>query len=137
MLEPLTAIALAGNILQFLDFGIKATSKAREIHTSASGALEENAQLEYLIEHVSNVMKKLEANSGHDGLDDICRRCVDTAAELLEALNGLKVYGQPSKAKSVRKALKSVWGKQKLEGMRSLLVGLRDEIQFSVLIDLR
>lgn len=92
-MELLIAIALAGNILQFLEFGIKATSKAHELHSSASGTLEENLLLEYLSEHVSEVVKKLGTSSGHPGLDDIYERCLDSTTQLQDELEGLKVRG--------------------------------------------
>ena len=45
-LDPLTAIGLIGNIVQFVDFGLKIVSKAREVRNSTTGALAENVDTE-------------------------------------------------------------------------------------------
>lgn len=141
MLDPITALGIAGNIVQFIEFGIKATSKAREIHRSADGALGENVDLELLTADLAAVTKKLEIpgsrTTGIDGLDDICRRCTEAASELLAALEWMKITGQKSRVKSTRKALKAMWGKRRVEEMKMRLEGYRDDIQFHVLFDLK
>jgi hypothetical protein len=40
-MDPLTAIGLAGNIVQFVDYGSKIAGKARHIHNSSNGTLPE------------------------------------------------------------------------------------------------
>jgi len=46
MLDPMSALSLAGNIVQFLDFSIYLVGKAHEIHKSVDGALSENLDAE-------------------------------------------------------------------------------------------
>jgi len=140
MLDPITALGVAGNVVQFIDFGLKATSKAREIHRSADGALAENVDLEVVTADLGAVAGKFLARglpmTGSDGLDDISRRCTKAAMELLAALEELKAWGQKSKVKSVRKALKAIWGKRRVENMKKRLEGFRNEMQFYVLVNL-
>jgi hypothetical protein len=141
MLDPITALSIAGNVVQFIDFGLKATSKAREIHRSATGALEENIDLEVVSTDLIAVLKNLEVQAGvttgTDGLDDLCRRCTEAGNQLLAALTGFKVSGKKSKVKSARKALKSMWGKTRVEEMKKRLEGYRDEMQFHILVSLK
>jgi hypothetical protein len=54
-LEALSAIALAGNILQFLDLGHKLLLEAREIHSSASGITKEVADIEQIATSLSQL----------------------------------------------------------------------------------
>ena len=139
MLDPITALGVAGNVVQFIDFGLKVTSKAREIYRSVDGALEENVDLEVVTGDLAAITQKLEAHSvatiGRDGLD--CQRCSEAAIELLTALERFKVSGQNSRVKSARKALKAIWGKRRVDEMRTRLEGYRDEIQFHVLVELK
>ena len=141
MLDPLTALAFTGNILQFIDFGLKATSKAREVYLSADGVTAENADLEVLTTNIASVSGKLAASSGNSSgnasLDDICRQCKGSADDLLVALNKLKVEGTKGKWESARKGLKAVWGKKKVDDLRVRLESWRDEIQFHVVVQLR
>lgn len=51
-IDPLTAIGLAGNIVQFIDFGTKIVSKARDIHTSAVGATRDVSDLNHVTEEL-------------------------------------------------------------------------------------
>ena len=46
MSDPLTTLALVGNVVQFIDFGCKLVSKTAELAQSAEGVLKENADLE-------------------------------------------------------------------------------------------
>jgi len=138
MLDPITTLGDAGNIVQFVDFGLKCTSKAREIHSSATGALRGNVEIEILTRDISEVAKRLVVTrANNDELDDICGRCVDAADELLNALKKLKVDGARGKLKSVRAALNSIWGKEKVEEMKKRLEGYREEVQFHVVVHLR
>lgn len=46
MLDPLTALSLTGNLIQFIDFSNKLVSKSREIYRAADGTLSENLETE-------------------------------------------------------------------------------------------
>ncbi len=48
-MDPITALGFGRNIIQFLDFGLKLTSKAHEIYKSTNGALSENNVMEVLV----------------------------------------------------------------------------------------
>jgi hypothetical protein len=141
MLDPLTALSVAANVVQFIDFGLKATSKAREIHKSPNGALKENTRIETLTKDIAGATAKLEASaaatSGNESLDDLCQQCATAANDLLAALNSLSVEGDKTRLKSARKGLKAMWGKKRVEDMRTRLQCWRDEIQFHVLVDLK
>jgi hypothetical protein len=133
MMDPITALGVAGNIIQFLDFGLKLTSKADEIYKSTNGTLSENNGMEVLAEGLAKVTTRLEAScwmaTGNDELEDICRRCTLAADELLGALKNMKLEGNKIKVKSAQVVLKAMWKKR--------LEGFRDEMQFHVLVDLK
>jgi hypothetical protein len=73
MLDLITALGVAGKFFQFIDFGIKATSKAHEIHRSADGALQENINLEVLTDDLvvvaNNFDERSITQSGNMALD--------------------------------------------------------------------
>ncbi len=60
MMDPITAVGAAGNIIQFLDFGLKLASKAQEIYKSNNSALSENNDMEVLAEGLAKLTTKLE-----------------------------------------------------------------------------
>ena len=53
------------------------------------------------------------------------------------ALRGMKVPGQKNKVKSVRKALKIIWGEKRVDEMKTRLEGYRDELQFHVMMNMK
>lgn len=140
--DPLTAIGLAGNIVQFIDFGTKIVSKAHDIHTSATGATRDVSDLNHVTEELrrtSQVLRNGLASVGGDdsNLEILCRACIETAQKLIVVLRELTANESPSKWKSVRQALKSVWKKEEIESMRQSLAGYRAQLTLHVVVDLR
>lgn len=46
MLDPLTALSLAGNVVQFVQFGCTLAAKAHEVYSFKSGTAEESLEME-------------------------------------------------------------------------------------------
>lgn len=44
-MDPLSSLEVAGDVIQFVDFGIKLVSRFKEIYRSADGALQEKDDL--------------------------------------------------------------------------------------------
>ena len=65
VLDPLTAIGLAGNIVQFIDFSIKIVGKAHHINNSASGLLPESTDAQMVAQALISLNEK---NQSHDSL---------------------------------------------------------------------
>jgi hypothetical protein len=115
MLDPLTALGLAGNIVQFVDFTIRLLEDAQKIQKSAHGTLQENLDVETVAKTIRTLQKKLRLQGGHSMIDDgkaensleqLCSGCDETAEELLEVLGKLKIQGNKSPWKSMRHAIK-------------------------------
>ena len=58
-LEGLAALALAGNLIQFVDFGRKLFSKSRELYRSSQDLSSENAELEKIAQFYSRNSKEI------------------------------------------------------------------------------
>jgi hypothetical protein len=137
----ITALGIAGNVLQFVDFGLTLVFKAREIHESAKGALAEHVDIGLLAKDLTALTEKLEASSTatskDDSLDKICKRCTATGKELLETLRKMEVDEEKTKIKSARKALKIILGRDGVEEIKERLEDYRKEIEFHVMVDLK
>jgi hypothetical protein len=55
MLDPLTALSLAGNIIQFVDFATKLFIKGREIYNPAEGLSVCDQELEMITKDLRDV----------------------------------------------------------------------------------
>ncbi|KAF8253283.1 hypothetical protein K440DRAFT_657280 [Wilcoxina mikolae CBS 423.85] len=121
-MEPLAAIGLVGNIVQFVDFTSKILSKTQQIYRSADGALSENIDTEL----VTNDLAKLSA-----GL----RACGDPALEKLSAAS--ESEWKEGKMEECGKALRAVWSKEEIDDIQKKLSSFRDEMNLHIVVDLR
>ena len=104
-MDPLTALGLASNIVQFVDYSSKLISTTRKIYNSASGAKEEYIELELLARNIRELAER--AKSGPrtasyvngavketDVLLDLSNQCIEVSSQLLSVLESVKVKGQ-------------------------------------------
>jgi hypothetical protein len=143
-MDPISALGLAGNIVQFLDFGCKLFSKAKDIHRN--GSIVEHTDMLAVTDDLRRYTRKL-----HKGLRptgtlqlalseddtaflDICDGCLKVAEELEQAVKALQLPGRPSKWKSFRQALKSVWGKERLVEIKSRLDLYGDQLDRRMIV---
>lgn len=137
-MEALIAVGLAGNIVQFVDFASKIVSKSHQLQSSTSGALSENITTKQVTEDLKLLADKLcHLTSTDAALEELCLGCRSVAEELLAALAKLELKGNRSQFQSVRKALKSVWGKDMVNGIEKRLFTFRDQLNLHVTIELR
>jgi hypothetical protein len=61
-MDPLSALSLAGSIVQFVDFGIKLLSGAGELYRSHTGTLKINDQIELTTNDLKAVIIKLQCS---------------------------------------------------------------------------
>ena len=138
-METLAAVSLAGNILQFLSFTGATISKTRQIHASSSGTLKEHDDLEGIATHLKDLASRLQTSTEpvDPVLAQLCSSCSEVADELLKTVKYLGVKGKLKRSESFRKALKALWGKEKLRSLEERLAGFRQELSLHVAVDLR
>jgi len=148
MLDPITALTVAGVVVQFVEISIKIVSKGYKIPKSANGALAENIEAEKLTDDLLILATRLEsstsssfayhkATADETSLEKMTIGCKAVASELLKALEQLKTKPGQAKWKSYRQALKSVISKEKLNDLAQRLSVYREELQLHVLVSVR
>jgi flagellar motility protein MotE (MotC chaperone) len=150
MLDPLTALSLAGTIVQFVDFSTKLVAKGYELHKSADGASIGNAELEVIAKDLQELNRRLQQlRPSHDtdgktltdsnvALRKLSQQCSDVAAELIDALDNLKVQGTSNRRwKSFRQALKGLMKKEEVDAFARRLENFRDELNLHILVSMR
>jgi molecular chaperone GrpE (heat shock protein) len=139
-METLAIIGLVGNIVQFLDFSGRLISKSIQLYRSSNSELAESTDVEATTNHLvllNNKLKDAATSTGDRALEDLCKSCEAVADELLAALDKVKVKKELHKWESIRKALRTVLSKEKIEGLERRLVRFREELNLHVIIDLR
>jgi hypothetical protein len=143
-MDPLTALSVAGTIVQFADFGSKMFSEGCQMYKSANGAVTANEELELVIFDLRELTKKLPKlfhgqsvtstplNDMFDQLDvvdKICEEAARLAEEILRRLDRLKVEGQKHRMwKSFSQAIKCAWTKEEIAVMVKRLAAFKDAL---------
>lgn len=143
-MEPLSAISLAGTVVQFLDFGIKLVAKANEIYNSAEGAEVRNIELDAITQNFVSLNRRVRIRShklcafgiseDEMALEAITAQCNKVGEELIDALQKAKVQGAHKRWKSARQALKSVLGRDKIQDLYDRLKQYREQIVVVLLV---
>lgn len=156
MLDPLTALSLAGNIIQFVDFASKLLIKGREIYNSADGLSVGDQELQTIATDLQDIANRFEnpiqshlpSNPEHFGMQpkidrrllELSSKCSSVADELIHALEKLRLSDSNHtnrRWKSARYAFKSLWDRDKMSGIVDRLHTLRKEWNFHILVSLR
>jgi len=152
-MDPLSALSVAASVEQFVDYGTRVISEGRELYTSADGTLSTNVEIAGASARLQGLSGALKASLrlGEEGLrqgpldetdaalDKICKECIEVSKDLVSKLEKLKVSDghKHKKWESFRLALKSMWGKEKTQGIVDRLAKLRSELDTQVLISAR
>jgi hypothetical protein len=131
-MEAVAAIGLASGIVQFADCGIRWASSANELYKSGNGALRENSELEVVVDSLRAFVLQLKTDGrlqDDHKLEALVATCLPLADELIEILGKLKVEGEKAnRRESIRKALKSLVSRGKIQDIDERLGRIRDQI---------
>ena len=139
-MEAFATIGIISSIVQLVDFCGKCTGKGLELYRSSSGVLDNNAAIELAVNHLVLLQREVEAGATYAAdvsLQNLCSAVAVASSDLLKALEKLKVKGENTKWKSMRKALKTVWRKEEIEELEHRLVNFREELNLHYIIDIR
>lgn len=140
-MDPVAALGLAGNIVQFVDFSCKILQDTKSLYSSSTGVSAENDVFEAICSDIIILNDALTAPSGPGAIPDSMRSlastCKDVAAEILGTIDKIRVREPRQKWKSFVQALRSVWKKEQIEELVKRMEKLRDETQYRLQIMLR
>ena len=152
-MEPLAALALAGNVLQFIDFGCKLFSQGCELYKSTDGRLAVDDEIrliaaelqdfvstiksQVVITGASNTSEALPA-AREDGPDSkfgrICNEAVKIAEIILSKLEKRKLDENRSrKFESFKRVWRQIWSQGELNDLFERLSRLKEAIKSGVL----
>ena len=140
-MDPVAALGLAGNIVQFVDFSCKVLQDTKSLYKSTTGASADNDVLEVICRDLIELDNALTAPSAPgtipDSMRSLASMCKQVAAELLAVLDKIRVREPRQKWKSFVQALRSVWKKEQIEELLKHMERLRNETQYRLQLMLR
>lgn len=138
-MDPFTAIGLASDIVQFVDFSSTLVSGAREIYSSASGARTEHDEADLAIDRLRDLTRRLPRVVPIQTLTPDDRRllslktgCEGVSDELEKILEAGRARTPGSKRSSFRASWNNIRNRDKLANLQSRLDRYRGEV-FGVL----
>jgi hypothetical protein len=149
-MDPLTALSVAGTIVQFVDFGTKIVRGTYHMYNSATGALPVNEELEIITRDLAVLVTKLRQplqaedaptgrlhNTLQVALQSLCDDCVRVADKLITRLDSLKVQGRHQVWRSFQHAIKAAWAQKEVDELAATLSKYRASIQTYLQLSLR
>lgn len=146
-MDPFSALGLASNIIQLVDFGSRLVSKGQELYQSADGSSKVNSDLEAITSDLNSVCTSLlrperyvNKNTASDpelALLSLCTSCTELGSELLGLLQALKVKGRKTRYNTARQALRSICKESKILAYEKRLGQFRSQIAIHVTSMLR
>ncbi|KAH8723591.1 hypothetical protein GQ44DRAFT_310528 [Phaeosphaeriaceae sp. PMI808] len=138
-MDPLTALGLAANVVQFISFTSELLSKSNEIYTSAKGCSSKVFTLEPIYEQLQNLSLSLELSSRKDSnlmlvegisgvvkhvfaINELSRSCKEDCDRLLGVLRKLRGGGgSKNRWESFKLALKTIWKDSEIHNLEQRL----------------
>ncbi|KAL4927033.1 uncharacterized protein BDV17DRAFT_292926 [Aspergillus undulatus] len=132
-MDPLSAIGLASNILQFIEFGASLCGKIHEVASSATGSTQEIAHIGIVVEDLRSATDGLSAsvkgNSKHEvEIIQLAGRCKALSVELGDILPKLKIKKGDRLWASIRTAWKSTLKEKKIASIENRLANYRAQL---------
>ncbi|ORY09085.1 hypothetical protein BCR34DRAFT_603106 [Clohesyomyces aquaticus] len=129
-MDPLTAVGLAANVLQFVQFAGSLIATGNEIFHSAQGATADNLILDNIYGKLETLSEKL-GNKGRmttptteqeRTIAALATQCKEDCSELLGVVRKLRVDGTKNRRwRSVKASLRTVWDGRRMDAMESRL----------------
>jgi hypothetical protein len=134
-MDPFTALAVAGNIVQFIQFAGGLLSNTRKIYSSADGVSDESAHLTDICERLASFHSLLQSQGGspectyrrqsqHEAAISECAAlCKKDCEELLTIATKLRAKTSTAKAPrcwgSFKAAIVEVWNAGEIEALKA------------------
>ena len=139
MLDPLTALGLASNVIQFVDFTVQLGDALHEIHASNNGATEENIAIEILSKSAKDAaddlvaqLKTNPATKNETHLRDSAAGCSQVSKDVLQLVAKMK---KPVPG-SIKHSLKATWHTVRNEPKKKKMLEHLDRCQQNLQISL-
>jgi hypothetical protein len=144
MAEAITALSLAANVVQFIDFATKVTTTFWDFYKSSSNIKGDIPNVTAINTDLQGILASLDAEpkpavGGDVGLQKLTGECRKTATRLDEIMKPLLAAQSQSKGKqaALKAAFSSVWKAEEIQGLRQQLEEFRNQLVLHLLASLR
>ncbi len=135
IMDPLTALGVASNIISVIEISAKLVSKSIEVYSSGSGTTAENEDIRQVTEdleiHLARLLEGWGALSDHDAdkvtLRGLAKECRRLCSDLLKCLRKIQAKNA-TKLESAKAAVRSMTRKGELESLQRRIALYQSQI---------
>jgi hypothetical protein len=134
-MEVFAAISLAGNIIEFVDYGLKLCSWAYKVHSTATGFTDPDERLMLVTLELKALAERLDSCAAISrvkpeakAVRDLAIKCADLAQELVELLEEFQAKNPKSKRESFKIAWKKVFKEDEQKQLEQRLANFSSEL---------
>jgi hypothetical protein len=137
-MEGLTALGLASNIVQFIDFSSKIIKGAKEIYDSGTGTVPATEGLEDVAKEMQSLSLRLDPPStGHQNEDErafrrLAAECRILCTQLLDLIDSVKPSDPKSKRQSIIAAIRGTWSEKERTELERRLDSCRNQLELQL-----
>lgn len=137
-MEALTALGLASNIVQFIDFSSKIIKGAKEIHDSTTGTSPRTEGLEDVVNEMQSLSLRLDPpTTGHPDEDErafrrLAAECRILCTQLLDLIGSVKPNNPKSKCQSIIAAIRGAWNEKERTELERRLDSCRNQLELQL-----
>jgi hypothetical protein len=128
-IDPITALGLASNVVQVVDFAAKLIGESQKIYKSVSSASEDHIILDTV---ACDIHRLCDSITVPEGCSDTLKQLTDDtkriSQELLGVLEKLTVKGQKTRWKSFVVAVRGVLGQEEIDSLARRLSRLQGQL---------
>jgi len=144
--DPISAFAIACNILQVVEVGVKTLSAAAACRKSETGALlKDHSDLQNVSNTLRNLTESLDAsvaekqNSNEHSTQTLQlllanEQCARLSKEMLGLLDTLRIKDKHAVFDSIRVSVRSVWHRDRIEALQRSVSQARDNLIVAFLV---
>jgi hypothetical protein len=134
-MEALVAISLAGNIIEFVDYGLKLCSWATKVYSSATGLTDADERLMHVTLKLKGLAERLDSCTAVSSIRpeakavrNLAIKCADLAQELVDLLEEFQAKNPKSKRESFKIAWKKVVKEDEQKQLEQRLTNFSSEL---------
>ena len=145
VLDPLSSFAIACNVLQVIEIGVKVLSKAADYGKAESGVLNEHKDLRDVLQSLNSLNGDLQSSllpqetSKQHSVEEFRLlqandQCLRLSKELIDLLDHLRLKERHTVFDSLRMSIKTLWHRDKMIAVERSLSQARDTLNVAFLV---
>lgn len=146
-MDPLTALGVASNIIQLVQFATKLITESQEAYDSLDGASQRNSDVEGIASNLIALHQQLsrdlyrppgvKSSVADEQLQRLTEESIGIADKLIGVIRGLKSNGKSKRWNSVKYALTTAWKQKDIVALQTKLTEIRQQLDTTLLVCLR